>query len=145
MGAAMSITAFPVLARMLAEHRMVGTRVGALALASAAVDDVLAWCLLALVAAIVSATGGSGDLVQILVLSTLYVTALVLIVRPLPAYLVRRWVRDRVPPLFIVVLVAGDLPVLLRDDLDRNPRDIRRFRIWFRDAARAVRGAERRR
>jgi Kef-type K+ transport system membrane component KefB len=107
MGAAMSITAFPVLARMLAEHRMVGTRVGALALASAAVDDVLAWCLLALVAAIVSATGGSGDLVQILVLSTLYVTALVLIVRPLLAYLVRRWVRDRVPPLFIVVLVAG--------------------------------------
>lgn len=66
MGAAMSITAFPVLARMLTEHRMVGTRVGALALASAAVDDVLAWCLLALVAAIVSATGGSGDLVQIL-------------------------------------------------------------------------------
>jgi Kef-type K+ transport system membrane component KefB len=107
MGAAMSITAFPVLARMLAEHRMVGTRVGALALASAAVDDVLAWCLLALVAAIVSATGGSGDLVQILVLSILYVTALVLIVRPLLAYLVRRWVRDRVPPLFIVVLVAG--------------------------------------
>jgi Kef-type K+ transport system membrane component KefB len=107
MGAAMSITAFPVLARMLAEHRMVGTRVGALALASAAVDDVLAWCLLALVAAIVSATGGSGDLVQILILSTLYVTALVLIVRPLLAYLVRRWVRDRVPPLFIVVLVAG--------------------------------------
>lgn len=47
----MSITAFPVLARMLTEHRMMGTRVGALAPASAAVDDVLAWCLLALVAA----------------------------------------------------------------------------------------------
>jgi Kef-type K+ transport system membrane component KefB len=107
MGAAMSITAFPVLARILTEHRMMGTRVGALALASAAVDDVLAWCILAVVAAIVSATGGSGDLLQIAVLAALYVTALVFVVRPLLAYLVRRWVRDRVPPLFIVVLVAG--------------------------------------
>jgi Kef-type K+ transport system membrane component KefB len=107
MGAAMSITAFPVLARMLTEHRMMGTRIGALALASAAVDDVLAWCLLALVAAIVSASGGSGDLLQIAILAALYVTALVLVVRPLLAYLVRRWVRDQVPPLFIVVLVAG--------------------------------------
>src|SRR5262249_51220167 len=63
MGAAMSITAFPVLARMLAEHRMMTTRVGALALASAAIDDVLAWCLLALVAAIVTANGASGHMV----------------------------------------------------------------------------------
>lgn len=106
-GAAMSITAFPVLARMLTEHGMMGTRAGALALASAAVDDVLAWCLLALVAAIVTATGGSSDLVRIAVLAALYVTVLVLVVRPLLAFLVRRWVRDRVPTLFVVVLVAG--------------------------------------
>jgi Kef-type K+ transport system membrane component KefB len=107
MGAAMSITAFPVLARMLTEHRMMGTRVGALALASAAVDDVLAWCLLALVAAIVTATGGSGDLVQISVLAALYIALLVLVVRPLLAFMVRKHVHDRVTPIFIIMLVSG--------------------------------------
>ncbi|AXG77910.1 cation/H(+) antiporter [Streptomyces paludis] len=107
MGAAMSITAFPVLARILTEHRMMGTRVGALALASAAIDDVLAWCLLALVAAIVTASGGSGDFAQTIVLSLLYVTVMLLVVRPLLSYLIRRRVRDRIPPQLIVVLVAG--------------------------------------
>jgi Kef-type K+ transport system membrane component KefB len=107
MGAAMSITAFPVLARMLTEHRMIATRVGALALASAAIDDVLAWCLLALVAAIVTASGGSGAMVQIGILAALYVAVMVLVVRPLLAFLVRKWVGDRVPSLFIIVLVAG--------------------------------------
>ncbi|GLY83017.1 cation:proton antiporter [Actinoallomurus iriomotensis] len=105
-GAAMSITAFPVLARMLTEHRMMDSPVGALALASAAIDDVLAWCLLALVAAIVTASG-SGDLLQIAGLAVLYVAVLVLVVRPLLAYFVRRWARDRVSPLFVVVLIAG--------------------------------------
>ncbi|MGH3378836.1 MAG: cation:proton antiporter [Actinoallomurus sp.] len=107
MGAAMSITAFPVLARMLAEHRMMTTRVGALALASAAIDDVLAWCMLALVAAIVTANGASGDMVQIAILSAIYVAVMALVVRPLLAVLVRKWVGDRVPSLFLIVIVAG--------------------------------------
>ncbi|GAB3969276.1 hypothetical protein GCM10029978_040280 [Actinoallomurus acanthiterrae] len=106
MGAAMSITAFPVLARILAEHRMMATSVGALALASAAVDDVLAWCLLALVAAIVTA-GGPGDLLQIGLLATLYVAVMALVVRPLLAAVVRRWARDRVPRRLIILIVAG--------------------------------------
>jgi Kef-type K+ transport system membrane component KefB len=107
MGAAMSMTAFPVLARILTEHRMMNTRVGALALASAAIDDVLAWCLLALTAAIVTANGAAGDLAQIGVLSAIYVAVMALAVRPLLAHLTRRWVRDRVPPLYVIVLVAG--------------------------------------
>lgn len=106
-GAAMSITAFPVLARILTEHRMMDTRVGALALASAAIDDVLAWCLLALTAAIVTANGAGGDLAQIGVLSAIYVAVMALAVRPLLAHLTRRLVRDRVPPLYVIVIVAG--------------------------------------
>jgi Kef-type K+ transport system membrane component KefB len=47
MGAAMSITAFPVLARILTERRLLRTRVGTVAIACAAVDDLTAWCLLA--------------------------------------------------------------------------------------------------
>ncbi|WP_067807308.1 cation:proton antiporter domain-containing protein [Actinomadura formosensis] len=107
MGAAMSITAFPVLARMLTEHRMMGTRVGALALASAALDDVLAWCLLALTAAIVTAGGTVKDMVQIGALSVLYVAVMALVMRPLLAYLTRRMVRNRMPPVYVIVLVAG--------------------------------------
>ncbi|GAA4231576.1 hypothetical protein GCM10022254_29120 [Actinomadura meridiana] len=106
-GAAMSITAFPVLARMLTEHRMMGTRVGALALASAAIDDVMAWCLLALTAAIVTAGGASGDMAQIGILSAIYVALMALIVRPLLAHLTRRMVTDRVPPLYVIIIVAG--------------------------------------
>jgi Kef-type K+ transport system membrane component KefB len=47
-GAAMGITAFPVLARILAERKLWNTRVGMIALSCAAVNDVGAWCLLAL-------------------------------------------------------------------------------------------------
>jgi Kef-type K+ transport system membrane component KefB len=52
-GAAMSVTAFPVLARILTERHLLGTRLGAVAITCAAVDDVTAWCILAAVAALV--------------------------------------------------------------------------------------------
>ncbi|HUQ79522.1 MAG TPA: cation:proton antiporter [Gemmatimonadaceae bacterium] len=58
MGAAMSVTAFPVLARILTERDLVRTPVGALAIACAAIDDVTAWCILAIVVVIVRGTGG---------------------------------------------------------------------------------------
>jgi Kef-type K+ transport system membrane component KefB len=54
-GASMSITAFPVLARILTERRMLGTRLGSLAIACAAVDDVTGWCILAYVVLLVRA------------------------------------------------------------------------------------------
>jgi len=56
LGAAMSITAFPVLARIITENNLQGTRLGTLALTCAAVDDVTAWCLLALAIAVGKAT-----------------------------------------------------------------------------------------
>jgi len=52
LGAAMSVTAFPVLARILTERGLLGTRLGAVAIACAAVDDVTAWCILAGVVAV---------------------------------------------------------------------------------------------
>ncbi|HLO51504.1 MAG TPA: cation:proton antiporter [Kamptonema sp.] len=52
MGAAMSITAFPVLARIITENNLQSTRLGTLALTCAAVDDVTAWCFLALAIAV---------------------------------------------------------------------------------------------
>ena len=60
MGVSMSITAFPVLARILVERRMLKRPVGALALASAAIDDVSAWFLIALATAVAVAGSFAG-------------------------------------------------------------------------------------
>jgi Kef-type K+ transport system membrane component KefB len=51
LGASMSITAFPMLARMLYERKLTKTRMGTLALAAGSMDDAIAWCLLAIVLA----------------------------------------------------------------------------------------------
>ncbi len=55
MGASMSITAFPVLARILTERNLHKTKVGAVTITCAAVDDVTAWCMLAVVIGIARA------------------------------------------------------------------------------------------
>jgi Kef-type K+ transport system membrane component KefB len=58
LGTAMSITAFPVLARILAERDLLQSRVGSIAIACAAVDDVTAWCLLAFL--VIKVRAGTG-------------------------------------------------------------------------------------
>lgn len=57
LGVAMSVTAFPVLARILSERHLLNSRVGAIAIACAAVDDVTAWCMLAFVVAVARSQG----------------------------------------------------------------------------------------
>ena len=57
LGAAMSITAFPVLARILQDRGLSGTSLGTLALGAAAIDDAVAWCLLAVLLASFSGNG----------------------------------------------------------------------------------------
>ncbi|WP_198141670.1 cation:proton antiporter [Micromonospora sp. ATCC 39149] len=78
MGASMSITAFPVLARILTDRGIQHTRLGALAMASAAIGDVVAWFLLA---AIVTLTGGQHFWQVLLALP--YALVMVWVVRPL--------------------------------------------------------------
>jgi Kef-type K+ transport system membrane component KefB len=60
MGLAMSVTAFPVLTRILCDRRIQATPLGALALACAAADDITAWCLLALLVGVANANFGAG-------------------------------------------------------------------------------------
>ena len=86
-GVAMSITAFPVLARILEERRLSGTHLGATAIACAAVDDVTAWCLLAVVVAIIRANGLAGSLLTI-GLTLLFIALMLFGVKPLAARLV---------------------------------------------------------
>ena len=79
-GIAMSITAFPVLARILSELGMTQTPLGTVALACAAVDDVTAWCLLALVVGVVQASAGSA--LPVVALTMAFIAVMFLVVRP---------------------------------------------------------------
>jgi Kef-type K+ transport system membrane component KefB len=108
-GASMSITAFPVLARILTERRMYRTEIGALTLACAAVDDILAWSLLAVVLAIVASTGIT-DLPRILIQSALFVTFMFVVVRPRLEVLAERFRRaGRLTPNLLAVVLVGFL------------------------------------
>ena len=80
-GVAMSITAFPVLARILTDVELQKTPLGVTALACAAVDDVTAWCLLAFVVS--SAQARIGSAVTTLGFTVLLIGTLVIVVRPL--------------------------------------------------------------
>jgi Kef-type K+ transport system membrane component KefB len=77
-GTAMSITAFPVLARILTDRGMHRTRIGGLALAAASIDDVLAWALLA---AVVGIAGAKGNEIR-LALVPVYAAVIIFAVRP---------------------------------------------------------------
>jgi len=81
MGIAMSITAFPVLARIVQERGIHKTRLGAIVITCAAADDITAWCLLAVVIAIVKAGDFVGSL-YVISLALLYVLAMLFIVKP---------------------------------------------------------------
>ncbi len=80
MGVAMSITAFPVLARILSERRMIKRPVGALTVACAAIDDVTAWFLIAL-ATTIAVSGTFGDVAKTIGEAVAYTLIMFLIVR----------------------------------------------------------------
>ena len=103
-GTAMSVTAFPVLARILTDRGMHRTRIGGTALASAAIDDVLAWSLLAVVAAI----AGAGGQPLRLLLAPVYVGVMFGLVRPLLRQLADVYQRrGRLTPNVLAATLAG--------------------------------------
>lgn len=110
MGVAMSITAFPVLARILTDRRMERTELGTVALSCAAADDVTAWCLLALIVGI--AKSEVTGVVAITVQAAAFIAVMFLVVRPLAARLSARL--DATPgPLPSLVVSGTFLAVLL--------------------------------
>src|SRR5215469_4554694 len=89
LGVSMSVTAFPVLARILTDRRIHKTRMGTVALTCAAVDDITAWCLLAFVVSVARAQ--STGAMRTLVLAGTYLGAMLIIVRPAMAALARMY------------------------------------------------------
>ncbi len=80
-GISMSITAFPVLARIIQEKDLTRTHLGTLALGSAAIDDVSGWCILAGVIAIAK-TGSLGNALYTLLFTFLYLLFMLFVLRP---------------------------------------------------------------
>ncbi len=82
LGVSMSVTAFPVLARILSDRNMASSDLGVVALACAAIDDVTAWCLLAFVVGVVNTSVGVGGALTTAGLSILYIGFVFTVVRP---------------------------------------------------------------
>lgn len=80
LGVSMSVTAFPVLARILTDRHMTKTRLGALSLTCAAVDDITAWCLLALVVGVARAE--SAGFLKTVSLAAAYIAFMMVVIRP---------------------------------------------------------------
>jgi Kef-type K+ transport system membrane component KefB len=98
----LSVTAFPVLARILSDRGLTATPLGTLALACAAIGDVAAWCLLAMVIAI--ADGGSAlHVIVTIALVAAFAVVMVLVVRPLLSWLAAR----ATDPAMLSVILAG--------------------------------------
>jgi Kef-type K+ transport system membrane component KefB len=109
-GVAMSITAFPVLARILTDLALTRTELGVVALSCAATDDVTAWCLLAFVVGVAKAQLDTG---LIVVAGTVaYIAAMLFIVRPLVVRLARhpaakRLSRTAAGVVFVMLLASA--------------------------------------
>ncbi|XP_059645141.1 cation/H(+) antiporter 18-like [Cornus florida] len=113
MGVALSITAFPVLARILAELKLLTTDVGRMAMSAAAVNDVAAWILLALAISL-SGTGRSPLIsLWVFLCGTAFVIGCILVLPP-----IFRWMQQRCPEgepvdemyicaTLVIVLAAG--------------------------------------
>ncbi|CAI5465749.1 unnamed protein product [Closterium sp. Yama58-4] len=110
MGVAMSITAFPVLARILAERKMLTTDVGQMAMSAAAVDDITAWVLLALAVALSTPDASPIVALWILLCGVAFVVVMFVAVRPMMAWIARRVTPGEPVPEWIVgVVLVGVL------------------------------------
>lgn len=115
LGAAMSITAFPVLARILKEQGLTTTSLGVIAIACAAVDDVTAWCILALMTLLINPDISGGHLWWNMTALVFYVGVMLLGVRVLLARWMSRWkeLTDEIFALLMIFLFISCLSTRL--------------------------------
>lgn len=117
LGVVLSISAFPVVARILAERRLLRSRLGVVTITCVAIDDVIAWCLAAFVVAWARADGLAAA-AWTSALALAYVAAMLLLVRPLLVRLARRFAgstelgHDRIA-LILLLLFASSLATAL--------------------------------
>jgi Kef-type K+ transport system membrane component KefB len=116
MGAAIAITAFPMLARIIHERGFSSSPLGALALTAGAVDDAVAWCLLALVLA---SFGGSASIAVLAIGGGAAFTLFMVFVGPKLLSVLPRWFEREggviTPPLLAATLLAYAMSALVMD------------------------------
>ncbi len=107
LGISMSITAFPVLARILEERGLMNTPLGTTAILCAAFDDVVAWLLLAVALTLIDTKGTPGSLALHFGLLAAYLLFMLGVVRPLATRLVRRRINPELTLGLLGITVAG--------------------------------------
>jgi Kef-type K+ transport system membrane component KefB len=112
LGVAMSITAFPVLARILSEQRLLRSPTGTLAIACAAIDDVTGWCILAVVVALVRASHSALPVWGMVAGLALFLAVMIAVVRPLLRGVERHYAEhgelsDNYKAVILLVLLAS--------------------------------------
>lgn len=116
MGIAMSITAFPVLARILRERKLTNTPLGTMALTCAAIDDVTAWCILAAVIGIVQA-GTVEVAIGTLIASVAFVAFMILVLKPFVAKMFKQskgeFSRNKLGFLFVIVFGSAAITEII--------------------------------
>lgn len=90
LGVALSVTAFPVLARILAELKLINTELGRIAMSSALVNDMCAWVLLALAIALAENDTTSLASLWVILSSAAFVVFCIFVVRPAISWMIRR-------------------------------------------------------
>ncbi|KAK9713264.1 hypothetical protein RND81_06G015800 [Saponaria officinalis] len=90
LGIALAVTAFPVLARILAELKLLGTEMGRIAMSSALVSDICAWILLALAIALTEQNATSMTSIWVILASAGFVVICIFVVRPVITWMIRR-------------------------------------------------------
>jgi len=122
LGISMSITAFPVLARILEERGIQSTKLGTTAITCAAVDDLVAWILLALALALVGVGGGPLSMAIRLMGLAIYLLVMIIVVRPIAARLLRlRKSRDLSIELLAVMVAFAFASAAATDALGLHP------------------------
>lgn len=111
MGIAMSITAFPVLARIVQERGIHKTKLGTIVITCAAADDITAWCILAAVIAIVKA-GTFASSMYIILMAVVYVVMMLFVVKPFlkkigDLYATRENLSKPVVAIFLLTLIIS--------------------------------------
>ena len=108
-GVSLSITAFPVLARILADSPLHKTRIGDLALTCAAINDISAWCLISVITGVAGSTLSGVGVTLVLTIS--YILFMMLVVRPLLENLIPKLERqfERLPESLLAFAILGAL------------------------------------
>jgi Kef-type K+ transport system membrane component KefB len=93
MGAAMAITAFPVLARILSDRQLLRTRLGTIAIACAAIDDVSGWCILAYIVVLIRASHSANPVWMTLAGLAVFLTVMISFMRRIVTRVERYYLR----------------------------------------------------